>query len=89
METERLILRKFTNRDIGALFEILQDEEVNTYLPWFPAKTLEDAELFFKTHYECVYEHPRGYAYAVCLKTDDKPIGYIKIETDDSYDFGY
>lgn len=32
---------------------------------------------------------PAGYAYAVCLKTDDKPIGYIKIETDDSYDFGY
>lgn len=89
LETERLILRKFTNRDIGALFEILQDEEVNTYLPWFPAKTLEDAERFFKTHYECVYEQPRGYAYAVCLKTDDKPIGYIKIETDDSYDFGY
>ena len=29
LETERLILRKFTEEDINALFLILKDEEVN------------------------------------------------------------
>ena len=38
LKTERLILRKFTDRDINALFLILKDEEVNTFLPWFPVK---------------------------------------------------
>ena len=33
LETERLILRKFTSQDMDALFLILQDEEVNRFLP--------------------------------------------------------
>lgn len=38
IETERLILRKFTEKDIEALYEIYSDEEVNRFLPWFPLK---------------------------------------------------
>ena len=34
LETERLILRKFTEKDMEALFLILKDEEVNQFLPW-------------------------------------------------------
>ncbi len=33
LETERLILRRFTKRDMEALFLILKDEEVNKFLP--------------------------------------------------------
>lgn len=33
LETERLILRKFTENDIEALFFILKDEDVNKFLP--------------------------------------------------------
>ena len=33
LETERLILRKFTGEDIEALYLLLKDEEVNTFLP--------------------------------------------------------
>ena len=36
LQSERLILRKFEKSDIEALFLLLQDEEVNTFLPWFP-----------------------------------------------------
>jgi len=36
LETERLILRKFTENDIEALFAIYKDEEVNILLSWFP-----------------------------------------------------
>ena len=34
LETERLILRKFTEQDMDTLFQILQDDEVNRFLPW-------------------------------------------------------
>lgn len=44
LETERLILRKFTEDDIEALYRILKDKEVNTFLPWFPLESLEEAE---------------------------------------------
>ena len=46
IETERLILRKFTENDLEALYRIYSDEEVNTFLPWFPVKTMEEAKRF-------------------------------------------
>ena len=89
LETERLILRKFTENDIIPLFFILKDKEVNTYLPWFPLKTLEEAEKFFKDNYTEVYRQPSGYKYAICLKSKNIPIGYVNISTADSHDLGY
>lgn len=89
IETERLILRKFTENDIPALFSILSDEDVNFYLPWFPLKSLEETKAFFQDRYAQVYKHKRGYSYAICLKTDNIPIGYAKISMDESYDLGY
>ena len=44
LETERLILRKFTRQDIEALYLILRDEEVNKFLPWYPVKNIEETE---------------------------------------------
>ena len=49
--TQRLILRPFTIKDIDALYEIFKDKEANTYLPWFPLKSKEEALTFFKEHY--------------------------------------
>lgn len=89
IETDRLILRKFTENDISALFSILSDEDVNCYLPWFPLKSLDETKAFFQDRYAEVYKQKRGYNYAICLKTDNIPIGYAKISTDDSYDLGY
>ncbi len=89
LTTERLILRKFSENDLDALFKIYSDEEVNTFLPWFPLKTLEETRAFYKSRYESVYARERAYNYAVCLKTDNYPIGYINVGTEDAYDFGY
>ena len=36
--TQRLILRHFTENDVEALFKLLEDETVNSFLPWFPVK---------------------------------------------------
>ena len=89
IETERLRLRRFTERDVEALFTILSDPEVNQFLPMFPLASLEEAGQYLKEHYLSTYEQPSGYHYAVCLKTDDIPIGYINVSDDDSHDLGY
>lgn len=49
IETERLRLRPFSRQDIEAIFFIFRDEEVNTYLPWFPLKNIEEAVDFLKS----------------------------------------
>lgn len=89
LETERLILRKFTEDDIEALYLILKDETVNIFLPWLPLKSMDEARAFFAERYEAEYAKPQAYAYAVCRKEDDCPIGYIKVGMDDSHDLGY
>lgn len=89
LETERLILRKFTEKDLEALFHILKEESVNRFLPWYPAKDLEEARRFYEERYAAVYAQPRGYAYGICLKSDNVPIGYIKVDMEEHHDFGY
>ena len=34
LETERLVLRRFTPADVEPLFSLMRDREVNTFLPW-------------------------------------------------------
>ena len=89
LKTERLILRKFTERDIEALYQILRDKEVNRFLPWYPLQSMEETEKFYQERYAAKYAEPRGYQYAICLKSDDRPIGYIKVDMQEHHDFGY
>lgn len=89
LQTERLLLRKFTKEDLEALFLILKDEEVNKFLPWYPMKDIEETRKFYKERYAAKYEQPQAYAYAVSLKTDRFPIGYMNIDIEEPYDFGY
>lgn len=89
LETERLILRKFTEDDIGPLYMLLKDEEVNTFLPWFAVKTLEEAKNFYEERFAANYQKICAYHYAVCFRQDNTPIGYVNVNTDDSYDLGY
>lgn len=89
LETERLILRKFTVADMEALFLILKNEEVNKFLPWYPLKNLEETKKFYEEKYAAKYAEPRAYAYAICLKEDNSPIGYMNVDMDEHHDFGY
>ena len=89
IETQRLILRRFTQNDARALYQILSDEEVNTFLPMFPLKTMEEANAYIQKQYLDTYQEPFGYRYAVCLKTDHIPIGYVQVSSSESHDFGY
>ena len=89
LETERLILWKFIENDIEAMYRIYSDKEVNKFLPWFPLESLEETRLFFKERYASKYAQPQAYAYAVCLKKDNIPIGYINVDMEEHHDFGY
>lgn len=86
IETKRLVLRKFENTfaDIESLYEVLADEEVNEFLPWWPAKTISDAQRFYNERIA-----DSKYFFAICLKTPQLPIGYIDCSEDSAHDFGY
>lgn len=89
LETERLILRKFTQDDLEALYQIYRDEEANRFLPWFPLKSMDEARTLFQEQYAAKYAQPQAYAYAICLKEDRIPIGYIKVDLEEHHDLGY
>lgn len=89
IQTERLILRRFTCDDMEAILNIYSDQEVNTYLPWYPIYSLEQARNLYHKTYENIYQQDRGYHYAICLLTDNIPIGYVHLNMDESHDLGY
>lgn len=89
LETQRLLLRKFKQEDATALLSLLRDKEVNTFLPWFPLETLEQAQAFLEERFLRCYELPCSYHYAVCLKDENRPIGYVNISDNESHDLGY
>lgn len=72
-----------------ALFFILRDEEVNRFLPWYPVKDIEETRRLYEERYASKYAQSDSYTYAICLKEDDYPIGYIKVDMEDHHDFGY
>ena len=87
--TPRLILRRFAPEDIPAMLAIFSDREVNTFLPWFPVKTLEEARAFYEERYAAQYRKGESYQYAICRKEEDIPIGYIQLSLDEGHDLGY
>ena len=58
LETERLVLRRFTPADVEPLFSLMRDREVNTFLPWFPLETEADAARYLEEHYLDYYRRP-------------------------------
>lgn len=87
-QTKRLIIRDFRDdgRDIAALFNLLSNEEMNQFLPWLPVQSAAEAVALFDESSRA----PRAMAwYAVCLQTDDIPIGYVTIADTPAQDLGY
>ena len=87
LETERLRLRACTEDGVEASFVLLQDEEVNRFLPMFLLQTLEEAREYLRK--ECLRCNPTegSCIYAICLKPGGLVIGYRKANS--SYDWGY
>ena len=89
IETKRLILRRFNEKDVEAVYNLYKDKEVNTFLPLFPLKSKNEAAELLAEKYLKAYQNTRGYKYAICLKSDLVPIGYVVVSMDESHDLGY
>lgn len=79
LETERLILRRFTPGDAGAMYENwARDPEVTKYLTWPAYKTVETAHEILAL-WSAEYEKPDYYQWAIELKSLGQPIGSIAV----------
>ena len=90
IETPRLILRRFEERDEQAILRIFGNGTVNTFLPMFLLKNTEEAREYLYKRYLSFYEEEAvGWRYAVCLREDDVPFGYVGIGEGESHDTGW
>lgn len=88
--TERLILRKFNENDSEDVFLIYGDKKANRFLPWFPLTSIKEAKGYLHDNILSDYNKDIAYRYAIALKTDDRPIGYVSVSNlGQSNDFGY
>lgn len=84
IETERLILRRFTPEDAQAMFRNwASDEDVTRFLTW-PAHSSADVSRWVLEDWVASYEKPDFYQWAIVPKTFGEPIGTISVvEKDD------
>ncbi len=57
--------------------------------PFLHFRIVEGALIGIHCFFILDYEKLQAYAYAICLRENDYPIGYIKVDMDESHDFGY
>ena len=92
LETERLVLRKWTETDAESLFEYAKNPEVGPAAGWPPHKNVEESRAVIKNVFngaEC---------YAICEKENNIAIGAVELklnghtdmtERDDECELGY
>ncbi len=87
LETERLILREWTKKDINDLVDGLSDLSVTKWLSRAPHPyTKKDAEQFIKNSMKNVKEKERTtYEFAIELKSEKKVIGGLGLERIDYF----
>lgn len=93
IETERLILRRFTIDDTDAVYNNwTSDKEVSKYMRWEPHKNINETKLKINDWLER-YHKNNFYQWTITIKGSDEPIGAIGLfvvnESDLCGDFGY
>lgn len=90
--TERLLLRRWNEKDAEDLFRYASDSDVGPIAGWPVHQNIQESREVIKN----VFNGPE--AYAVCLKKDGKAIGAIELmfkdrtnltEQDDECELGY
>ena len=79
LETDRMILRKFTMDDLNDLYEIFGDPIVMKHVE--PAYSIGKTKLFLEKF--CINRQPPG-AFAAMLKEGGKVVGYVLFNEQDS-----
>lgn len=92
LRTDRLILRRWEERDAENLYQYASDPDVGPAAGWPPHQSVDESRCVIK-HVLCGAE-----AYAVCLKSDNQAIGAIELklnghtdmtEREDECELGY
>ena len=92
LETERLILRKWTEEDAESLFEYAKDPEIGSAAGWPPHKSVEESRAVIKNVFD------GAECYAICEKENNIAIGAVELKLnghtnitkrDDECELGY
>ena len=92
LETERLILRKWTEEDAESLFEYAKDPEIGPAAGWPPHKSVEESRAVIKNVFD------GAECYAICEKEKNIAIGAVELKLnghtnttkrDDECELGY
>ena len=79
IETKRLILRKLTMDDAGAMFDgWCSDPDVAKYVTWNPHKSIDETKSILSSWIK-EYDSPDSIRYGICLKNSGKLIGTIDV----------
>jgi len=79
LETDRLILRRFTENDAECMFINWASREIVTkYLSWFPHKNIEESKEIIRSWIE-EYKQADRYQWAIVLKESNELIGSIGV----------
>lgn len=78
LDTDRLILRAFTQNDLDDIFEYASKPEVTKYLPWKTHSSRNDTIDFLKMSQD-MFEKQDNLDFAIEFKSDKKVIGGISI----------
>ncbi|MFA9381120.1 MAG: GNAT family N-acetyltransferase [Acetanaerobacterium sp.] len=80
IETGRLVLRRFTLEDAGAMYRNWAgDAEVTQYLTWCAHMDEQESRDILKNVFLPAYETDEGYEWAIELKDLGEPIGSIGV----------
>ena len=84
LETQRLVLRRYTKKDAGLMFcNWAFDPEVTKFLTWQPHESVEVSKNVIDS-WILSYEEPQNYVWAIELKEIGEPIGSISaVRVDD------
>ncbi|HMS66211.1 MAG TPA: GNAT family N-acetyltransferase [Ignavibacteria bacterium] len=74
LETDRLVLRKITENDVGDFFNIYSDPEAMKYFGKIPYSTLAEAEMSVQI-IKSAFNNKDGIRWGITLKPYDKLIG--------------
>jgi ribosomal-protein-alanine N-acetyltransferase len=78
LETDRLILRSFSEKDVDDVYEYASNPIVTEFLPWEYHKTKEDS-LQFLNYSKELFDSQDNIDFAIELKSKNKVIGSISI----------
>ncbi len=86
---DRIVFRKWKERDFALFQRIFTNEQVMRYAFLDCFESEEELKLYFKeVRYNTTLKSPKAYEYAVFLKSDDTFIGFADIEIYKKNEYG-